>query len=276
MKLLLTPFRSRRMIEVESFRVKNAGFHFAAGVVLLGIVAVPAVPQSVISAKSGLVHYTQGRVLLAGRAVQTQLGQYPQMKEADTLQTAKGRAEVLLNPGVFLRVDEDSSIRLSSGLLTESKVELVSGAAVLEAVQVSKNNTVTMAFGNSTISIRKQGLYRLEANPPALRVFDGKALVQCGDRQMEIGKGKVLSLDGSWVTLKFNPKQLDALDRWSTRRATSLAVAKIRAAGSPRSRRTPWPPLACLGISTSECATYVPGAGILLSPNVTATEVPEP
>jgi hypothetical protein len=264
------------MIEGESFRVKNARFHFAAGVVLLGIAGVPVVAQSVISAKSGLVHYTQGRVLLAGRAVQTQLGQYPQMKEADTLQTARGRAEVLLNPGVFLRVGEDSLIRLSSGRLTESKVELVSGAAVLEAVQVSKTSTVTMAYGNSTISIRKQGLYRLEANPPALRVFDGKALVQYGDREMEIGKGKVLSLDGSWVTLKFDRKQLDALDRWSTRRATSLAVAKIRAAGSPRSRRAPWPLLACVGIPISECTTYVPGNGMLPSPNVTTTEVPEP
>ncbi len=217
--------------------METVRLQFAAAVVLLGIAGASAPAQSVISAQSGLVHYTQGRVLLGGRAIRVQRGQYAQMNENHTLQTARGRAEVLINPRVFLRVGEGSSIRLTSRRLTDSRVELVSGAAVLEALEIPRGSMVTIACSEATISIRKTGLYRLEANPPALRVFDGKALAQSGGRQVEVGKGKVLALDGSWVTRKFDRKQLDALDRWSANRATSLAVANVRALRLQRAPR---------------------------------------
>ncbi|HEU0124317.1 MAG TPA: hypothetical protein VFQ91_27555, partial [Bryobacteraceae bacterium] len=70
--------------------------------------------QSVISAKAGVVHYTEGDVaILAGgksTPVETHTGgKFTEMKDGQELTTTEGRAEVLLNPGVFLRLGENST-----------------------------------------------------------------------------------------------------------------------------------------------------------------------
>ena len=191
--------------------------------VLVMLSGLPAGAQSVISAQSGLINFTQGRVLLNDRPVMQAFGQLPQMKEQQTLHTVSGRAELLLNPGVFLRVGEGSSVRMVSGQLTASKLELVSGTVVLEAAEVRKDNAVSLRYRDATISVLKRGLYRLETDPARLRVFEGKALVESGGRRVEVGKGKAMAFDGSLAVAKFDRKEADALDLWSSRRAAYLA-----------------------------------------------------
>jgi hypothetical protein len=70
-------------------------------------------------------------------------------------------------------------------------------------------------------------VYRVDTSPAALRVLDGEAFVQFGGRQIRVGKGKMLALDGSWTVVKFDPGQTDALDRWSRGRSEYLAMASI-------------------------------------------------
>ena len=82
---------------------------FAGSAVLLGLSSFAALAQSVISAKSGLIHYVEGRVLLAGEPVESHLGTFPDIKENAQLRTEEGRAEVLLTPGVVLRIGESSA-----------------------------------------------------------------------------------------------------------------------------------------------------------------------
>src|SRR5580658_9872234 len=79
--------------------------------------SVSAWGQSAISAHSGMIHYVEGKVLLDGQPVDPKFGEFPEMKNDQVLQTEEGRAEVLLTPGVFLRVSEDSSIRMLSNRL---------------------------------------------------------------------------------------------------------------------------------------------------------------
>src|ERR1022692_1271909 len=99
--------------------------------VAFGVTA--AFAQSVISAHSGLIHYAEGRVLLDGRPVEVSLTAFPEVKQGMELRTEDGRAEVLLNPGVFLRLAENSSIRMVNNKLSDSRVEFLSGSAVIEA-----------------------------------------------------------------------------------------------------------------------------------------------
>jgi hypothetical protein len=65
--------------------------------------------QVAISARSGLVHYAEGDVLLEGNPVDPQPGHFPEIGVGQTLTAEQGRAEVLLTPGVFLRLAENSS-----------------------------------------------------------------------------------------------------------------------------------------------------------------------
>ena len=95
----------------------------SAGIAALFVFAGFASGQSVISARSGLVHYVEGQVTIDDKAVDVKYSQFPEVKENQVLKTEDGRAEVLLNPGVFLRVAENSSFRMVSNRLTDTRVE---------------------------------------------------------------------------------------------------------------------------------------------------------
>ncbi len=59
-------------------------------------------------------------------------GQFPNIKENEVFRTTEGMAEVLLTPGVFLRLGENSSIRMISSKLTDTRVEVLNGSAMVE------------------------------------------------------------------------------------------------------------------------------------------------
>jgi hypothetical protein len=113
---------------------------FAAAVSCL-----PVSGQYVISARPGLIHYAEGRVFLNGKPVPQQGGTSLEMKEAGELRTEQGRAEVLLNPGVFLRMAENSVVRMRSNNLADSRIEFVSGAAVIDRSGLVKDEEVRMS-----------------------------------------------------------------------------------------------------------------------------------
>ena len=237
--------------------------------VLFGCVAFSAaavLAQSVISAQSGLIHYFQGRVFLGNDPVSPKAGQFPQVKEGQQLRTEAGRAEVLLSPGVFLRVAEDSSFRMIDTRLSASRLEFLSGSILVEAAEVDKANAITVVFREVTISQAKDGLYRLDAEPAQLRVFKGEVIVDVAGQRIEVDKGKFLPLDGTLAVQKFDRDQADAFDRWSGRRAEHLALANVYAARSLnrsgyslRSSGWYWNPY--FGMYT-----FVPLSGTYLSP----------
>ena len=87
--------------------------------VLAAILTTSAWAQSVISAHSGVIHYKEGQVEVDGQPVQQdpQKGQFGDIKTGQVLEVKDGQAEILLTPGVFLRVAENSSFRMISNKL---------------------------------------------------------------------------------------------------------------------------------------------------------------
>ena len=220
--------------------------------------------QQVVSARSGLIHYVEGKVLLGDQAVASKLGSFPDVKENGTLRTELGRAEVLLTPGVFLRVGENSSFRMITNRLIDTRLEFLSGSAVVEADDMLKDNAVTVVFRDATVRPTRNGLYRFDSNPPALRVFHGEAAVETPAGKLIVKEGKMLPFDGGLAAMKFDKENTDGLDRWSRRRAETVAMANISAARSLRSS----------GLSSSSWAwnpyygmfTFIPARGVWSSP----------
>lgn len=93
---------------------------------LLAVIAlaVPAIGQSVISTHSGVIYYFDGSVYLDNQLLEPHLGKFPSIPQGGQLRTAEGHAEVLLTPGVFLRMGEKSAIRMIANDLSNTKVEL--------------------------------------------------------------------------------------------------------------------------------------------------------
>src|SRR6202035_4433504 len=109
--------------------------------------------QSVISAHSGVIQYTEGQVKLDGKTVQPKFAEFPDVKVGQTLAAEDGRAEVLLTPGVFLRVAENSAFRMVSNKLADTKVEIVSGTVVVEVSELLQNNAITLQVHDSQIAL---------------------------------------------------------------------------------------------------------------------------
>ena len=71
--------------------------------------ASAASAQEVITAKAGLIHLMEGKVLINGVEAEQTGDKFLSLKESETLSTERGRAEVLLNAGTYLRVGENVS-----------------------------------------------------------------------------------------------------------------------------------------------------------------------
>src|SRR5215469_16892627 len=130
------------------------------GLVLL--FAVSAWGQNAISARSGMVNHVEGQVLLDGKTVEPKFGEFPQVNNEQTLSTQEGRVEVLLTPGAFLRMAENSSFKMLSNRLSDTAVEVLSGSAMIEVDELLKDNAIAVHFKGATISLVKQGLYRFD------------------------------------------------------------------------------------------------------------------
>lgn len=203
-----------------------------AAPVLLALGVLAANGQSVISAHSGVVHYVEGRVLVNEEVVDSKVGNFPAVGEKQLLRTEEGRAEVLLTPGVFLRVGENSAIRMISNRLIDTRVEFLSGSIMVEAADLPKDNAVTIVYKDYTIGIPKKGVYAFNSDPAVLRVYQGEALAELGGRRLEVKEGKLLPFDGELALAKFDEKEPNGLFAWSRRRSEALAVANVYAARS--------------------------------------------
>ena len=146
--------------------------------IVLALAAAPGLwAQNVISARSGLIHFVEGTVTLDGQKVKPKNGEFPIVEKGQTLATQDARAEVLLTPGVFLRVGAQSSFKMVSNLLSDTRLEVLSGTAIIEVDDLPKGNSVVVLYHDAKISPLKHGLYRLDVSDNRLRVFDGEAQV---------------------------------------------------------------------------------------------------
>jgi hypothetical protein len=194
---------------------------------------LPASAQMVVSAKSGVVNFTEGSVLLDGKTIESSITKYTDIKENSVLRTEEGRAEVLLTPGTILRMGENGDLKMISNRLIDTRVELQRGSAVVETVQTAKDNNVTVVVNNGAASLAKAGIYRFDAAPARLEVFHGEAMVDVNGQTIPVSSGRMLMLDGSSAAVqKFNPDDTDALDHWSKQRGQLLAMANPSTAKS--------------------------------------------
>jgi hypothetical protein len=198
----------------------------------LALLAVPAVAQPVISAKSGVVDYLEGRVFLGDQQLDYSPTHFTDIKENQILRTEEGRAEILLTPGVVLRLAENSSIRMVTNRLIDTRLELLTGSASVEADQIAKDNGVTIACKDGQVTLTKApGVFRFDAEPARVRIFKGAAEVTLNGQTVEVTGGRMAMLSGTLAEVqKFDVNDTDSLDNWSRRRGEYMAMANVSAA----------------------------------------------
>lgn len=192
--------------------------------------------QNVVAVKAGLVHHVEGGVYLdeaklAPVKPEQLFSRPPQMKAGSIIRTTDGRAELLLSPGILLRLGEGTVVKMVSNELTDTRVELESGAVLLEVMDRTKDNLVTLIFKDVTIVPRREGIYRAGGAIPELMVYDGQADLVSGSTRQTLKRGRAVLLQELAVTRKFNPSRGDSLMQWSIVRSSQLALASRSVVG---------------------------------------------
>ncbi len=201
-------------------------YRFARFVAAIVILAAPGAAQSVISTHSGLIHFFEGQVYVGDQALEAHLGKFPSVPQGGELRTEDGRAEVLLTPGVFLRMGERSSIRMVENALADTQVELESGAIAIEAGPANLNTSVSLVYKSWRVHLVNQGVYRLDSDPPRLWVGQGKAEVfsQVGAAPVVVDKGMTLPFAAVLVPEQASEPVRDSLTNWSNGRNDSISA----------------------------------------------------
>jgi hypothetical protein len=150
------------------------------------------------------------------------------------LETEKGKAEILLTPGVYLRIGDNSSVRMLSNGLTKTEVALDHGEAMLEVDQIYPQNNIHVGQPGADTRVLKTGLYDFDAGHREVRVLDGKAVVTADDRNITVKKDHQLALDGGNLKARELEKNQVAgnndLYRWSSLRSEYLSEANVDSA----------------------------------------------
>jgi hypothetical protein len=198
-------------------------FSTLAGVAVL---ALPADGQSVISTRSGVVHFFEGAVYLGDQPLEPHLGKFPCMAQGSELRTAQGRAEVLLTPGVFLRMGESSAIRLVANNLSDTRVELLAGSAIVDSEEPSSGTSVTLLYKAWRMRFRQKGVYRIDSEPPRVVVSQGEAEVSEGatGTPVSVKQGMDLPFAAVLVPETSIDAPTDALANWAHGRGESISA----------------------------------------------------
>jgi FecR protein len=204
---------------------------------LVTLCAPVALAQTANPAVPGTINYIEGSASLNGRALNQRAVGSVQLQSGQVLQTANGRAELLLTPGVFLRVGENSTVRMISPNLLNTQVELDRGRADVEVDQIRPLNNIQVAVAGANTRLLKDGLYAFDADKGSVRVFkgeaeilekngDGQKLVKVkGDHQVEMAANEPIK------SVSFNRNQAqDSLYYWSSLRSQYLAQANLNLA----------------------------------------------
>ena len=219
---------------------------FAAAGILTGLLltAMPACPQAyTISAKPGVVNYVEGYASLNGNPLSAGELRTATLNPGDELSTDAGKAEVLLTPGVFLRLGSNTQIHMISPSLVDTQFELQRGEAMIEVDQMVKDNRISVLNHGASIVIEKDGLYRFSADDaPRAAVLEGKAQIYFGDKKLDLGKGREVVLSDLLKAEKFDRKKEDDLYAWSNVRSQYNASVSYQAAQAASSGYSPYGP----------------------------------
>ncbi|MCP9496281.1 MAG: FecR family protein [Pyrinomonadaceae bacterium MAG19_C2-C3] len=186
----------------------------------------------VVSAKAGGINFVSGDVHLsrAGGRDNQPLTSRDSLDSGDVVSTgATGRLEVLLMPGSFLRVAENTQIAFKSAT-DELQFNVTSGTIIVEASGVGDDEAL-MKVGTprTVVSLLRSGIYRITVAPDGstnVAVRKGRAelalnppLIVKGNNQATVGGN-----GGATALAKLAKNDVSEFESWSKQRAEQVAI----------------------------------------------------
>jgi hypothetical protein len=259
---------------MRRLNLKTFGIALLAGILSVPVWAQPpqASPNTNVNmnpAQPGMINYIEGQVSIGSQPLNPSAVGQADLQAGQALSTEKGRAEILLTPGVILRLDNNSSVMMNSPGIANTDLTLQKGRAMVEADQVLPANNILIHLGNSTTRLQKAGLYEFDANSGQVRTYDGQADVQANARAIDVKGGHELALNTAdkLKTRGFDKKaNEDEFYRWASLRSSYLAEANVNAARTYSGGGPGWNGNSWYWDPYYSAYTWIPGDGLFWSP----------
>lgn len=176
------------------------------------------------TAQRGMINYLEGQASIGTQPLDMKSAGSEMLGSGQSLVTGNGKAEVLLTPGVFVRIADNSSLTMISPDLANTEVRLDKGRAMVEArarvAEIHKENNLLVDEDDATTRLLKKGLYDFDANSGQVRVFEGQAMVQMDGWQVKVKGGHEVNLNRPANAQKFDKESYeDSFYRWARLRS---------------------------------------------------------
>jgi hypothetical protein len=140
---------------------------------------------------------------------------------------SNGKAEILLNPGSYLRLAGNSEFEFTNSSLDDLQIKLIRGSAIMEVITNSDDGFVIGVETPQTKAfVLESGIYRFDVTADGLskvEVWKGKLQIGTGKAGIVKG-GKVASVNNSQLAItKFDRDNKDEFETWSKLRAKDLS-----------------------------------------------------
>jgi hypothetical protein len=253
--------------------MRNKGLKFIGGLLLAALVCAPAwgTPDRPTTAYPGTLNYIDGQASIGSQTLSSNSIGSATLAAGQTIATRQGKAEVLLTPGVFLRLGDSSAVKMISPSLNNTEVAIQRGEATVEVADIYDQNRLIVDEGGSQTRLLKRGFYDFDADQGAVRVFSGEALLRNRDQQVKIKGGHQVVLgDENLKSHGFDKTAYEGdLYQWSSLRSSYLAEANVDIA--PTYAYGGWYGPGWIGTGWYwdpwfDCYTFLPGDGFFYSP----------
>ena len=185
-----------------------------------------------ISAKAGGVNAVSGKVSVKTKDKEARLltGQ-DDLASGDIVSTGlASQVEVLLNPGTYLRLAENSEFVMEDTSLDNLLVRLTKGSAIIEATGPDELKlSVPVVTDQARFTIVRAGIYRINAEKGTTELIVRKGRVQLNGTNELVKGGKKVTLTSTGETVaKLTSNDKDEFDDWSKTRGQTLARANSK------------------------------------------------
>src|SRR6266436_7158217 len=122
-----------------------------------------------IPARPGSLNYVEGQASIEGHSLGPEAIGKTELKARQSLETQAGKAELLLTPGVFFRLGDNSSAMMISPSLTDTELRLDKGEATVEVAELHPQNNIVIAEGGAKVRLTKTGFFAFDADHDLVR-----------------------------------------------------------------------------------------------------------
>jgi hypothetical protein len=188
----------------------------------LFLFAASAWAQLSVNIQPGAINHAEGQVYLDETPLQFRSDKSPEVEKGQYLRTGAGKAEIQLGLVGTFWLGEQGRLRMEDSNPSDIQLFVDQGSIFVELIDKFDNQRIAIRLGDAVAELKEVGFYRLDSNPPRIRVYDGLAEILQQRKKAKVKPGKSADFIPRLKVSGFDIKQNDPWHVWAAQRSDIL------------------------------------------------------